>query len=267
MPSDQATAKYDLLLKLGATVERVPPASIVDPMHFVNRARTLATEHTADPNRLGRGYFVDQFETEANWRAHFSTTGPEIIEQCNGKLDAFVCGAGTGGTIAGVARFLKTKIPDVKVVLADPQGSGLYNRIKFGVMFDPKEREGTRRRQQVDSIVEGIGINRVTANFEAGRELIDDAFRVTDDEALSMARWLVENDGIFIGSSSAVNCAAAVKLAEKLGPGRRIATILCDSGNRHLSKFWDEAGNAGVSATVDEQQVERTPVVGEGNDP
>lgn len=206
MPSDQATEKSDLLLKLGAIVDQVPPAPIVDPMHFVNRARNLAADHTIDPKRPGRGYFADQFENQANWQAHFEGTGPEIFKQCGGALDAFVAGAGTGGTIAGVARFLKPKLPALKVVLADPQGSGLFNRIKYGVMYDPKERDGTRRRSQVDTIVEGIGLNRVTANFEAGRELIDDAIRIDDDEAQAMARWLVEKDGVFVGSSSAVNC-------------------------------------------------------------
>lgn len=206
MPSDQATEKSDLLLKLGAVVDRVPPAPIVDPMHYVNRARKLAAEHTADANRPGRGYFANQFENEANWQAHYQGTGPEILQQCHGRLDAFVAGAGTGGTISGVARYLKSKVPDVKIVLADPQGSGLFNRIRFGVMFDVKEREGTRRRSQVDTIIEGIGMNRVTANFEAGRELIDDAIKVDDDEAVAMARWLVEKDGIFVGGSSAVNC-------------------------------------------------------------
>ncbi|MCJ1423744.1 hypothetical protein MMC29_001628 [Sticta canariensis] len=245
MPSDQAIEKFDLLLKLGAVVERVPPAPIVDPMHFVNRARSLAVEHTADPNREGRGFFADQFENEANWKAHYERTGPEIFKQCGGKIDAFIAGAGTGGTIAGVARFLKPRIPDLKVVLADPQGSGLFNRIKYGVMFDPKEREGTRRRQQVDTIVEGIGINRVTANFEAGRELVDDAIKVDDNQALAMARWLVEKDGIFVGSSSTVNCVAAVKTARNMKPGSKIVTILCDSGTRHLSKFWAKAGSIG----------------------
>lgn len=206
MPSDQATEKSDLLLKLGAVVDRVPPAPIIDPMHFVNRARSLAADHTADPKRPGRGYFANQFENQANWQAHFDSTGPEIFQQCGGKLDAFVAGAGTGGTIAGVARSLKPKLPNLLVVLADPQGSGLYNRIKNGVMFDTLEKEGTRRRSQVDTIVEGIGINRVTANFEAGRELIDDAIKVSDEEVLAMARWLAEKDGIFVGSSSAVNC-------------------------------------------------------------
>lgn len=205
MPSDQAIEKSNLLLKLGAIVDRVPPAPIVEKDNFVNRARALAQAQTAS-NTDGRGFFADQFENESNWRAHFNGTGPEIYAQCEGKLDAFVAGAGTGGTISGVALFLKPKIPNLHVVLADPQGSGLYNRVRFGVMFDYKEREGTRRRRQVDTIVEGIGINRVTANFEAGKELVNDAVRVTDAQALAMARWLVEKDGIFIGSSSAVNC-------------------------------------------------------------
>jgi cysteine synthase A len=205
MPSDQAIEKSNLLLKLGAIVDRVPPAPIVEKDNFVNRARALAQAQTLSPSS-GTGFFADQFENEANWRAHYNGTGPEIYAQCNGKLDAFVAGAGTGGTISGVALFLKPRIPHLSVVLADPQGSGLYNRVRFGVMFDLKEKEGTRRRRQVDTIVEGIGINRVTANFEAGKELIDDAVRVTDAQALAMARWLVEKDGIFVGSSSAVNC-------------------------------------------------------------
>lgn len=279
MPSDQSTEKSNLLLKLGAVVDRVPPAPIVEKGHFVNRARFLAKSQTESaatrqtdsdtsdtPSaRTGRGYFADQFENSANWVAHFEGTGKEIFTQCEGKLDAFVAGAGTGGTVSGVALFLKPKIPNLTVVLADPQGSGLYNRIRYGVMFDTKEREGTRRRRQVDSIVEGIGVNRVTENFEAGRELVDDAVRVTDAQALAMARWLVEKDGIFIGSSSAVNCKlslfvfvpfhppltynptgfAAVKTALKLGPGHRVVTVLCDSGTRHLSKFWQKAGNVG----------------------
>ncbi|KAJ6086742.1 hypothetical protein N7467_005656 [Penicillium canescens] len=268
MPSDQAIEKSNLLLKLGAIVDRVPPAPIVEKDNFVNRARALAKTHTAssglptastppsaeekadlpEPDERmtrGRGFFADQFENEANWRAHYEGTGPELYAQCGGRLDAFVAGAGTGGTISGVARFLKPLLPKLTVVLADPQGSGLFNRVVYGVMFDLKEREGTRRRRQVDTIVEGIGINRVTANFEAGKELVDDAVRVTDAQALAMARWLVEKDGIFIGSSSAVNCIAAVKTARKLGPGHRIVTVLSDSGSRHLSRFWAKAGDVG----------------------
>jgi len=245
MPNDMAVEKSDILLKLGAEVERVKPAPIVDQKQFVNLARTRAMEHTASTEKAGRGLFADQFETEANWRAHFTGTGPEIYEQTGGSLDAFVSGAGTGGTISGVALFLKSRLPDVKVILADPPGSGLFNRVKYGVMFDPKEKEGTRRRHQVDTIVEGIGINRVTHNFDVGRELIDDAIRVNDEQATSMARWLVEHDGIFVGSSSAVNCVAATKLAKQLGPGHRIVTLLCDSGARHLSKFWAQTKPVG----------------------
>ena len=146
---------------------------------------------------------------------------------------------------------------NLKVVLADPEGSGLYNKVKHGVMFSNTEKEGTRRRQQVDTIVEGIGINRLTENFEAGRELIDDAVKVTDLQALKMARWLVEKDGIFVGSSSAVNCVAAVETALQMPKGSRIVTILCDSGTRHLSKFWKRVGEKGL-----EQEHEKTDLLG-----
>lgn len=245
MPDDQAHEKSNLLLRLGAIVDRVTPAPIVDQRHFVNRARNLAREHTADPNKPGRGLFADQFETSANWRAHFDGTGPEIYDQTRGQIDVFVAGAGTGGTISGVAKFLKSKLRDIKIVLADPQGSGLYNKIHHGVMFHGLEREGTRRRQQVDTVVEGIGLTRSTTNFEIGADLIDDAVKVTDDQARAMARWLCEKDGIFVGSSSAVNCYAACKVAMEIGPGHRVVTILCDSGMRHLSKFWKQVGEIG----------------------
>lgn len=141
---------------------------------------------------------------------------------------------------------------DLKVVLADPEGSGLYNKVKHGVMFSSTEKEGTRRRQQVDTIVEGIGINRLTENFEAGRELIDDAVKVTDVQAMKMARWLVEKDGIFVGSSSAVNCVAAVATALGLEKGSVVVTILCDSGTRHLSKFWKQIGEMGLEEEHDQ---------------
>ncbi|KAI9810697.1 MAG: hypothetical protein M1826_003485 [Phylliscum demangeonii] len=263
MPDDQSVEKYDLLEKLGAEVSRVRPAPIVDPNHFVNVAASLAEQRSEDPTIAGRGYFADQFNNEANWQAHYDGTGPEIFRQTGGRLDAFVAGAGTGGTITGVARYVKSRLASIQVVLADPEGSGLFNRVKYGVMFDPKEKEGSRRRHQVDTIVDGIGLNRVAANFEAGRPWIDDAIRVSDAQALAMARWLVEKDGIFAGSSSCVNCesdpragacgfvreltetkgVAAVQVARRLGPGHRIVTILCDSGSRHLSKFWASAGN------------------------
>lgn len=192
MPDDQASEKSDLLLKLGAQVERTRPASIVDQSQFVNLARRRAEEHTSSTDNSGRGFFADQFENTSNYLAHQNGTGPEIYRQTNGHLDAFVAGAGTGGTISGVALALKPKLPGLRIIVADPQGSGLYNKIKNGVMFSSTEAEGTRRRHQVDSIIEGIGINRLTANFNAGMHLIDDAVKVSDEQAMHMARWLVE---------------------------------------------------------------------------
>ncbi|KYK54654.1 hypothetical protein DCS_06614 [Drechmeria coniospora] len=251
MPDDQALEKSELLHHLGATVERVAVAPITSPDHYVNLARRRAAEHARLAADGSKGFFADQFESSANWHAHLSTTGPEIFSQTQGELDAFVAGAGTGGTISGVARHLKleAKMASLRVVLADPQGSGLYNKIKHGVMYSSTEREGTRRRQQVDSIVEGIGVNRVTENLEAGRDLIDDAIKVTDEQACRMARWLVENDGLFVGSSSAVNCVAAVAAAMTLPEGSRVATMLCDSGTRHLSKFWKRIKEMGLEET------------------
>jgi len=200
------------------------------------------------------GFFADQFENRSNFDAHFTGTGPEIWRQTNGEVAAFVAGAGTGGTIAGTGHFLKSMADDILVVLADPEGSGLYNKVKHGVMFDIKESEGTRRRHQVDTVVEGIGINRITKNIELALPVIGDAFRITDAEAVSMARFLVQRDGLFLGSSSAVNLVACVKLARKMGwsNGEKVVTVLCDSGARHYSKFWDDAylSKAGIPVDV-----------------
>ncbi|KAH8813133.1 tryptophan synthase beta subunit-like PLP-dependent enzyme [Xylogone sp. PMI_703] len=255
MPNDQSKEKSDLLNHLGAIVERVTPAPITSTEHFVNLARRRAQEHTDSKTDSSKGFFADQFESLANFRAHLHGTGPEIYQQTGGQIDAFVTGAGTGGTLSGVALYLKQEKglgDSLKVVLSDPEGSGLYNKVKYGVMFSNKEKEGTRRRQQVDTIVEGIGINRLTQNFEAGRELIDDAVKVSDEQAMKMARWLVEKDGIFIGSSSAVNCVAAVVTAMNLPKDSRIVTILCDSGTRHLSKFWRLVGEMGLEHEHDQ---------------
>lgn len=281
MPDDVAAEKERALLALGATVEKVRPASIVDKKQFVNLAKQRALEFgktelptssdalavstdsfAADGVELEakpRGFFADQFESPANYTAHLQGTGPELWRQCSGRLDAFVSGAGTGGTIAGVGRFLKSQDKDIQVVLADPEGSGLYNKIKFGVMFDAKESEGTKRRHQVDTVVEGIGINRLTKNFEMALGFIDDAIRVTDKEAVSMARYLVKHDGLFLGSSSACNLVACVRIAKKLGKdsGKVIATILCDSGARHYSKFWNDEYLANAGIEVDAGMIER----------
>ncbi|KAF9527286.1 tryptophan synthase beta subunit-like PLP-dependent enzyme [Crepidotus variabilis] len=282
MPDDVAEEKVKALKALGADVERVRPASIVDKKQYVNLARQRAlkfgeedaieaSEHAAQPelyelktqsesilvsahpdhnNRSEeptlamdrRGYFADQFENKSNFDAHFNGTGPEIWRQTSGRLDAFVAGAGTGGTVAGVGRYLKSLNEDVCVAIADPDGSGLFNKVKHGVMYDRKESEGTKRRHQVDTVVEGIGINRLTRNIEMALPILDDAFRITDAEAVAMSRYLVKNDGLFLGSSSACNLMACVKLIKQKGwnEGKTVVTILCDSGTRHYSKFWND---------------------------
>ncbi|KAL1410343.1 Cysteine synthase 2 [Vanrija albida] len=286
MPSDVAIDKVLVLERLGATVERVPPVSIVDQNQFVNLARRRAHEfgnvdlptkgkateedvvvstqatredvygtptqaHRLAYDKKPRGFFADQFENDANFQAHYHGTGPEIARQTGGHVDAFVSGAGTGGTISGTGVYLKEAVPGIQVVLADPEGSGLYNKVRYGVMYAPQESEGTKRRYQVDTVVEGIGINRITHNFELGEAVIDDAYRITDVEAVAMSRYLVANDGLFLGSSSACNLVASIRLAKTLPAGSRIVTILCDSGARHQTKFWSDEYLANHGIAID----------------
>ncbi|GLT83681.1 hypothetical protein SLE2022_019560 [Rubroshorea leprosula] len=269
IPDDAAIEKSQILEALGATVERVRPVSISHKDHYVNIARRRALEATllAAKRRkanqmVGKdleemnscthdwekqnpvfsssctgGFFADQFENLANFRAHYEGTGPEIWEQTGGDIDAFVAAAGTGGTIAGVSRFLQEKNPKVKCFLIDPPGSGLFNKVTRGVMYTREEAEGKRLKNPFDTITEGIGINRITQNFMKAK--LDGAFRGTDKDAVEMSRFLLKNDGLFLGSSSAMNCVGAVRVAQALGPSHTIVTILCDSGMRHLSKFYD----------------------------
>ncbi|EGV60811.1 Cysteine synthase 2 [Yamadazyma tenuis] len=241
LPDDTSDEKIKLLASLGAIIEPVKPASIVDPEQYVNAARARASAINDDQSDPRNAVFADQFENDFNWRVHYNTTGPEIWTQMQGRIDCFITGSGTGGTIAGVGRYLKEQDASVRVILADPQGSGLANRVNHGVMYDTVEKEGTRRRHQVDTLVEGIGLNRLTWNFQQGEKYIDSAVRVSDDQALKMARFLCENDGLFWGSSAAINCVAAVQTALTLGPGHQIVVVACDSGARHLSKFWAHA--------------------------
>ncbi|KAJ1723909.1 Cysteine synthase 2 [Coemansia erecta] len=257
MPSDQAVEKSQLLERHGATVERVAPCSIVDAGNFVNVARRRAqTYGDDDPTGRRRGYFVNQFENPLNAEAHYRTTAPEILRQTGGRIDAFVHGSGTGGTIAGVARFLRPRVPRLRCFLADPQGSGLANKVNHGVMYSDTEREGSRRRQQVDTLVEGVGLNRMTRNFARlfasdGSCALDGAVSVSDADAVRMSRWLMANDGLFVGSSAAINCVAALSIARKLGPGHTVVTILADSGQRHLTKFWNDHAMAGLGHPTD----------------
>ncbi|KAI8820117.1 tryptophan synthase beta subunit-like PLP-dependent enzyme [Fimicolochytrium jonesii] len=255
MPDDIAKEKYELLEKLGAVVEKVRQVPIVHKDHFVNVAKRRAAEMNArademDTQRRGRRFFADQFENLSNFNIHYRTTGPEIYAQTGGSLDAVVLGAGTGGTLAGITHYLKPLLPDMLAVLADPHGSGLYHKVKHGIMYSPTEAEGTRKRHQVDTVVEGVGINRLTKNFQKVADgWLDEAVKVSDREAVEMARYLVRNDGLFVGSSSAVNCVAAVRVARQLGPGHTIVTMINDHGTRHLTKFWNDEyiANAGLT--------------------
>mmetsp|Transcript_13065 Transcript_13065/g.13119 ORF Transcript_13065/g.13119 Transcript_13065/m.13119 type:complete len:417 (+) Transcript_13065:141-1391(+) len=229
MPDDQSTEKQRLLQRLGAIVHIVPCCAISNPNHYVNTAKRLAKEIN--------GVFINQFENLDNYIIHEIETGPEIWQQTNGQIDAFVMSAGTGGTIAGVSRYLKSRRASIQVILADPQGSSLYSRVTHGVCFTSQQTERRVRKHRYDSIVEGVGLDRITANFE--RALIDRGERVSDEEVLHMAHWLLQTEGLFVGSSSSLNVVAACRVARQLGPGHTIVTIICDSGQRHLSRFWN----------------------------
>lgn len=234
LPDDVAMEKEALLRTIGAEVIRVPPAAIASPRHYCRRAAGLASSRGPTAVHLG------QFENLANFRAHAETTGEEIWAQTAGRLDAFVMAAGTGGTLAGVASALCAHNPDIQVALIDPPGSVLYNKVTSGVAFASQQAESRLRRARYDTITEGIGIDRITANMAAGLPHVQEAFRGTDREAVEMAYYLLRNDGLFVGSSSAMNCVGAVKMARRLGPGHVIVTVLCDSGARYYSKLYDE---------------------------
>uniref|UniRef100_A0A7S2RC68 Tryptophan synthase beta chain-like PALP domain-containing protein n=1 Tax=Rhizochromulina marina TaxID=1034831 RepID=A0A7S2RC68_9STRA len=238
MPDDQSPEKQRLLRQFGAEVLVVRTASISNPQHYVNVARKLAKgEEVAGHHLPGGGYFTDQFETLANYHAHVATTGPELWQQTQGQCHAFVMSAGTGGTIAGVSRFLKSKNPGIKVVLADPPGSSLFHFVKHGVCWAPQQSERTVRRHRYDTIAEGIGLDRLTRNIQEAE--IDDAIAVSDQEALYMAHYLLKHEGLLVGSSSAINVVAAIRFAKEVPPGSTVATVLCDSGQRHLNRFWN----------------------------
>jgi len=237
MPNDTATEKSDLLKQLGANVERVPPVAIINPQHYVNQAKRAGN----DPSK--KTFFADQFENDANFRSHFCETGPEIWNQMNEaniSVDAVVMGAGTGGTISGVSAFLKEQNPKIKAYLVDPVGSGLFNKVNSGVMYATEEAEGKRKRHQTDSILEGVGINRVTKNFLLGLANLDKAFRCSDEEAVRMSQYLINREGLFLGGSSALNCVGAVKAAQELPKGSVIVTVLCDGGHRYMSNFYSD---------------------------
>ncbi len=219
MPETQSQEKIDFLRMIGAELRLVPAKPFKDPGNYVHVSRRLAEE---------QGWFwANQFDNLDNREGHRTTTGPEIIAQAGGRLDAFTCACGTGGTLAGIAIALKAHDAGTRVVLADPMGSALHAWRKTG---EAVMSEGT-------SIAEGIGQSRVPGNLEGAP--IDDAIQVTDEEALAQVFDLTQHEGLCIGGSAGINVAAAVKLARAMGPGHRIATILCDGGARYQSKLFN----------------------------
>ena len=219
MPETQSQEKKDALRALGAELVLVPATSYANPGHYVHTSRRLAEE---TPGAI----WANQFDNTANRFAHIKSTAPEILEALDGKVDGFICAAGTGGTVAGVGLGLKESSADIQIGLADPDGASLYSWFTDGEL----KAEGS-------SVAEGIGQSRVTANLEGAP--IDIAFRVSDLEAFPLLFELMQRDGLHLGLSSAINVAGAEKLARHLGPGKRIVTILCDNGSRYLSTIWN----------------------------
>ncbi|CCQ73503.1 cysteine synthase A [Magnetospira sp. QH-2] len=218
MPETQSQEKKDMLLLSGADLRLVPAVPYRDPGNYVHVSQRLAEE-------LG-GVWANQFDNVANRQGHRDTTGAEIWEQTDGRIDAFTCAVGTGGTLAGVGDALKARNKDVRIVLSDPMGSALFHHYKNGEL----KAEG-------GSITEGIGQGRVTANLEDAP--IDDAQQVSDPEALEVIFDLMKLEGLCVGGSSGINVMGAIKLAKDLGPGHTIATVLCDSGTRYQSKLFN----------------------------
>jgi len=316
MPDDQSNQKKEFLEKLGCGVVVVKNCSISNPGHYVNVARRiwewlnverrydeyywesvvkpagdeiLNGQNNSSPPRLIRAAFMNQFENLANVTSHYTSTGPEIYSQLDGKVDAFIMSAGTGGTLVGVGAYLKERFFEnlqqkhrmlsqspPRIVLVDPPGSSLFNKIKFGVAYASQQSERKLRRHRYDTLAEGIGLDRVTANFGLGCEMIswekntfaklinetssdqnyeqisnnnasstlqskiiDDALSISDQQAVHMAHHLLRHEGLFVGSSSAMNVAGALIVASQMPEGSNIVTVVCDGGQRHTSRFWN----------------------------
>jgi len=223
-PRTQSQEKKDAIRLFGAELIEVDAVPYANPNHYARYSGKLAEElNASEPNGA---IWANQFDNTANRKAHYETTGPEIFQQTDGKVDGFICAVGSGGTLAGVAQALRERKPEIKIGLADPGGASLYNHYAHGEL----KSEGT-------SITEGIGQSRITANLE-GLE-IDHPFRLTDEEALEILFRLVREEGLCLGGSAGINIAGAIALARELGPGHTIVTILCDYGNRYQSKLFN----------------------------
>jgi len=220
MPDNQSQEKIDILQTLGAKVRVVPTVPYRDDMNYQKQAGRFA-------ETLDNAVWANQFDNTANRLAHYESTGPEIWMQTEGLVHAFTTAVGTGGTLAGTARFLKEQNPDIQIVLADPYGSALYNWVKSG------EAEMTPG----PSITEGIGNSRVTDNL--ADTPIDDAVQISDQEMVDMVYRMLQEDGWFFGSSTGINLCAAVEVARQMGPGHTIVTMLCDDGSKYRSRLFN----------------------------
>jgi cysteine synthase len=225
IPETQSQEKKDMLRLCGAELVEVPALPFANPNNYQHVGRRLADRlRNSEPNGV---LFADQWNNLDNAKAHYESTGPEIWAQTGGKVDGFVCAVGSGGTLAGISRFLKEKNKDIFIACADPRGAAMYEWFKNGVA---KSTPG-------GSITEGIGLGRVTAIIETAK--VDDAYLIPDEEAVPLIYDLLEHEGLCLGGSTGINLAGAIRLAKQLGPGKTIVTVLCDSGFRSQSKLFN----------------------------
>ncbi len=224
IPETQTQEKKDMIRMAGAELVQVPAKPYRNPNNFVRYSERLAKELArTEPNGA---IWANQFDNVANRQAHIDTTGPEIWEQTDGKVDGFICAVGSGGTLTGTAMALRARNPNIKIGLADPMGAAIYNYFAHGEL----KAEGS-------SITEGIGQGRITKNIE-GLE-VDYPFQITDDEAIPTAFGLLQEEGLCVGGSSGINVAGAIRMAKEMGPGHMIVTILCDYGTRYQSQMFN----------------------------
>ncbi|MBZ0140177.1 MAG: cysteine synthase A, partial [Pseudorhodoplanes sp.] len=225
IPDTQSQEKKDMLRLCGAELVEVPAVPYSNPDNYQHVGRRLA-DSLRNSERNGV-LFADQWNNLDNSKAHYVSTGPEIWQETGGKVDAFICSIGTGGTVAGVAAFLREKKKDIVIGVADPRGAAMYNLFAHG---EAKATDG-------GSITEGIGLGRVTPIIEGLK--VDNAYLVADEEAVPVIFDLLEHEGLCLGGSSGINVAGAIRLARDLGPGRTIVTVLCDFGTRYQSKLFN----------------------------
>jgi cysteine synthase A len=225
IPETQSQEKKDALRLSGAELLEVPALPFSNPNNYQHVGKRLADQlRKTEPNGV---LFADQWNNLDNAKAHYDSTGPEIWQQTGGKIDGFICSVGSGGTLAGISRYLKEKNKDIVTACADPRGAAMYEWFKHG---EAKVTPG-------GSITEGIGLGRVTNIIETAK--VDDAFLIPDEEAVPIIYELLEHEGLCLGGSTGINVAGAIRLAKQLGPGKTIVTILCDSGNRYQSKLFN----------------------------